>query len=93
MSQATTVVVCVFQLQPLVLLLKCGAKAEVAEVGVVVALARMAAKVARMDGLPALSVDKTGYYVHVLVIAIVQLVPYAAEQWDSILEFANATVA
>ena len=93
MSQATTVVVCVFQLQPLVLLLKCGAKAEVAEVGVVAALARLVAKVVRMDGLPALSAARIGFCVHVLVIAIAQLAPYAVEQWDSILEFANATVA
>jgi hypothetical protein len=89
----TTVVACVFQAQPLVLLLKCGARAEVAAADVVAELDHMADKAAHTDGLLVQQADRTGYCVHVLAIAIAHIAVYAVAHQDSLLEFANATAA
>jgi hypothetical protein len=83
----------VFQAQPLVLLLKCGAKAAVAAAGVVAELDHMAAKAAHMDGLLALPAETIGSCVHVLAIAIAHIAVYAVAHQVSMLEFANATAA
>jgi hypothetical protein len=83
-------VVSVCHPQPLVLLLKCGAKAAAAAADVVAELGHTEAKVVRMDLLLAQLVAKIGFYVDVYVIAVAQLAPYALAQWDSLPKFVSA---
>jgi hypothetical protein len=92
-SMVAQVVVFVFQAQPLVLSLNCGAKAAVAVAAVVAESDHTVVKAAHTGGSLVQPAATTGSCVLVFAIAIVPLAPYAAAQWVSMPEFASVTAA
>jgi hypothetical protein len=75
------------------LLLNCGAKVVAVVVAVVAELAHTAARAEAMVGSLVQQVDRTGFCVHVLAIAIAHIAVYVVAHPANIPEFANATAA
>lgn len=90
---AAQVVAFVFQAQPLVLLLNCGAKVVVVVEDVAAELGHMADKAAHTDGLLVQQAATTGSCVLVFAIVIAQLAPSAAAHRANLPEFVSVTVA
>lgn len=92
-NMAVLLVVFVFQPQPLVLLLNCGARVVAVVADAVAELDLTVVKAAHTAGLLAPPAATTGSCVLVFAIAIALLAPYVAAQWVSMPEFASATAA